>query len=172
MVYRMFCLQSHYRRALVFSYENLDNAKTAYQKLIARIAALHEDGEVDSAVFDQQRAGFVRAMDNDLNTSLAVTALYDALKAPANDATKLALIREYDSVLCLNLLENAQKLRQEPQAPAADEELIRQVEAMIAARAEAKKAKNYAEADRIRAALAEKGVTLKDTKEGTEYSIS
>lgn len=156
----------------MFSYENLDNAKIAYQKLIAKIAALQEDGEVDSAVFAEQRAGFVRALDNDLNTALAVTALYDALKAPTNDATKLALIREYDRVLCLNLLENAQMLRQESQTPAADVELVRYVEAMIAARAEAKKAKNYAEADRIRAALAEKGVTLKDTKEGTEYTLS
>ena len=107
MVYRMFCLQSHYRKSLVFSYENLDNMAIAYNKLIAKIATLKDGEPVDEAAFAEQKAGFVKALDNDLNTSLAVTALYDALKANTNDATKLALIREYDQVLCLNLLENA-----------------------------------------------------------------
>ncbi len=173
MVYRFFCLQSHYRKSLVFSYENLDNAQTAYQKLVARIAALKDGGEIDTAVYDEQRAGFVKALDNDLNTSLAVTAIYDALKAPANDATKLALLREYDRVLCLNLLEAAAALKEKEAAaaPAADGELVAKIEALIAARREAKAAKNYAEADRIRAELSAMGVTLIDTKEGTTYRL-
>ena len=169
MVYRFFCLQSHYRKSLVFSYENLDNAKTAYQKLVAKIAALKEDGEVDPAVFAAQKENFLRAMDNDLNTSLAVTALYDALKAPANDATKLALIREYDKVLCLGLTDL--KAQAAPAEPAADDAFVREIEEQIAARKAAKAAKNYAEADRIRAELAARGVTLIDTKEGTTFRI-
>ena len=100
-----------------------------------------------------------------------MTAIYDALKANTNDATKLALIREYDQVLCLNLIENAQKLAQENEAPAADSELIAKIEAMIEARREAKKAKNYSEADSIRAQLSEMGVTLIDTKDGTTYKL-
>ena len=171
MVYRLFCLQSHYRKALVFSYENMENAKTAYRKLAARIAALRPEGEIDRAVFEEQRAGFARALDNDLNTSLAVTALYDALKAPTNDATKLALIRDYEQVLCLNLTEAAQKLREETEAPAADAAFTQKIEEMIAARADAKKARNYAEADRIRAELSAMGVTLIDTREGTTYRM-
>ena len=171
MVYRMFCLQSHYRKSLVFSYENMDNMKIAYNKLIAKIATLKDDGAIDDAVFAEQKAAFVKALDNDLNTSLAVTAIYDALKAKTNDATKLALIREYDQVLCLNLIENAQKQSETVEAPAADNELIAKIEAMIEARREAKKAKNYAEADSIRAQLSEMGVTLIDTKDGTTYKI-
>ena len=171
MVYRMFCLQSHYRKSLVFSYENMDNMKTAYNKLLAKISTLKEEGEIDEAVFAEQKAGFVKALDNDLNTSLAVTAIYDALKAKTNDATKLALIREYDKVLCLNLIENAQKQAESAEVPAADNELIAKIEAMIEARREAKKAKNYAEADSIRAQLTEMGVTLIDTKDGTTYKI-
>ncbi len=169
MVYRMFCLQSHYRKSLVFSYENMDNMKIAYNKLIAKIATLREDGAVDAAVFEEQRAGFVRALDNDLNTSLAVTAIYDALKAKTNDATKLALLREYDRVLCLDLLEKAERLKQTEAAPAADGDLTQKIEEMIEARSAAKQAKNYAEADRIRAELSAMGVTLIDTKEGTTY---
>lgn len=92
MAYRLFCLQSHYRRNLVFSWENLDNAVAAYDKLIAKIAALKDDGEVDADVFNKLKERFVGALNGDLNTSVAVTALYDVLKAKCNDATKLAAI--------------------------------------------------------------------------------
>ncbi|MBE6628806.1 MAG: cysteine--tRNA ligase [Ruminococcaceae bacterium] len=175
MVYRFFCLQSHYRKSLVFSWENMDNAKVAYNKLIARIAALKEEGEVDAAAFEELKAGFVKALDNDLNTSLAVTAIYDVLKAKTNDATKRALLADFDRVLCLNLLENAAKLNAEKEAPAetvkSDDPFVAWIEEQIEARKNAKKEKNYAEADRIRAELLEKGVTLIDTKEGTTYQI-
>ena len=113
MAYRLFCLQSHYRRNLVFSWENLDNAVTAYDKLIAKIATFNPEGEVDSAAFDQLKERFVNALNGDLNTSLAVTAVYDVLKAKCNDATKLAVLDDFDRVLSLNLLKNAQKVRDE-----------------------------------------------------------
>ena len=174
MVYRMFCLQSHYRKSLVFSWENMDNMKIAYNKLIAKIATLQKDGEIDAAAFDEYKAGFVKALDNDLNTSLAVTAIYDVLKAKTNDATKRALLADFDRVLCLNLLEAADALaeKETADAPAAsDDPFIREIEELIVARKEAKKAKNFAEADRIRNYLLEKGVTLIDTREGTTYKI-
>ena len=176
MVYRFFCLQSHYRKSLVFSWENMDNAKVAYNKLIARIAALDPAGEIDSAAMEAQIANFKKAMDNDLNTSLAVTAVYDVLKADTNGATKRALLADFDRVLCLNLLENADKLNAEKaseteKAP-SDDPFVREIEALIEARKEAKKAKNYAEADRIRNDLAARGVTLIDTKDGTTFQIN
>ena len=175
MVYRFFCLQSHYRKSLVFSWENMDNARVAYNKLIARIAALKADGDLDQAAFDAQKANFVKALDNDLNTSLAVTAIYDVLKADTNGATKLALLADFDKVLCLDLIEAAEKLNVEKAAETekapSDDPLIREIEALIEARKEAKKAKNYAEADRIRNDLAARGITLIDTKDGTTYKI-
>ncbi|MBQ8416644.1 MAG: cysteine--tRNA ligase [Clostridia bacterium] len=173
MVYRFFCLQSHYRKSLVFSWENMDNARLAYDKLIARIASLKAEGEIDQTAFDEQKAAFMRVLDNDLNTSLAVTAIYDVLKAKTNDATKLALLADFDRVLCLNLIENAEKknAQKEEEKASSDDPLVKEIEELIVARREAKAAKNYAEADRIRAYLAEKGVTLVDTKEGTTWRI-
>ncbi|MBQ9760733.1 MAG: cysteine--tRNA ligase [Clostridia bacterium] len=173
MVYRMFCLQSHYRKSLVFSWENMENMKIAYNKLVAKIATLKKDGDVDTAAFEELRAGFVKALDNDLNTSLAVTAIYDVLKAKTNDATKRALLADFDRVLCLDLLKKADELAEQTQepAPTADDPFIREIEELIVARKEAKKAKNFAEADRIRNYLLEKGVTLVDTREGTTYKI-
>ena len=181
MEYRFFCMQSHYRKGLVFTYENLDNAKIAYNKLIARIATLKEGGEVDAEAFASLKARFTDAMDNDLNTSLAVTALYDVLKAKTTDATKLALIEDFDRVLSLDLIAHARalKAKQEEEAKKANvapegvsEELAREVEALIVERAEAKKAKNYQRADEIRKYLADKGITLVDSSAGTTYKLS
>ena len=93
LVYRFFCLQSHYRKSLVFTWENLDNAAGTFQKLIGRIAALRPgDGPVDPEAQAALKEKFSKALDNDLNTALAVTALYDVLKAKTNDATKLAAL--------------------------------------------------------------------------------
>ncbi|MBR4873799.1 MAG: cysteine--tRNA ligase [Clostridia bacterium] len=172
MAYRFFCLQSHYRKNLVFSWENLDNAAVAYKKLIARVAALLKDadGAVDKAVFDAARASFCEALDNDMNTSLAVTALYDVFKLDANNATKLVLVEEFDKVLTLNLVKAA-KAEDEKADAGVDAALVAEIEAQIAARAEAKKNKNYAEADRIRNDLAARGITLIDTKDGTQFKI-
>ena len=171
MVYRFFCLQSHYRKNLVFTYENLDNAAKAYEKLIARIAQLDAaDGEVDADALEKMKASFREAMDNDLNTSLALTALYDVLKSDANDATKLAAIADFDTVLCLDLIAAADEKRS-ADAVAADPELCAKIEDMIARRAEAKKNRDFELADSIRAELGDMGVVLEDTKDGTKYKI-
>ena len=112
LVYRLFCLQSHYRNGLVFSWENLDNAKAAYDKLISRIAALDGgDGEVDWETLNAYADKFAAALDNDLNTSMAVTCVYDALKAKTNGATKRAILGTFDQVLGLDLLKKADEKR-------------------------------------------------------------
>jgi len=168
LVYRFFCLQSHYRKSLVFTYENLDNAVTAWEKLLSKIAKLDKNGEVDTAKFEELKRDFVEAMDNDLNTSLGVTALYNVLKADTNDATKLALIADFDKVLSLNLIEEAEKFNKADE-PAESDEFAAKIEELIAQRAAAKKEKNFAEADRIRDELKASGIILVDTAEGTKW---
>ena len=168
MVYRLFCLQSHYRRNLVFSWENLDNAAAAYQKLIAKIASLNPEGKVSVETFEGLKQRFVSALNADLNTSLAVTAVYDVLKAKCNDATKVALLKDFDSVLSLNLLPAAEKYRQEQKKEEA-EESDPEIEALIAARTKAKKEKNFAEADMIRDELRFRHIEIIDTPQGTKW---
>ncbi len=168
MAYRLFCLQSHYRRNLVFSWENLDNATVAYEKLIAKIATLKNEGEVEAEAFAQLKERFAGALNGDLNTSLAVTALYDVLKAKCNDATKLALLADFDYVLSLNLLSAAEKLRAKQEAEAAAS-ADPEIDALVAARTEAKKAKNWAEADRIRDELKARGIEIIDTPQGAKW---
>ena len=168
MAYRLFCLQSHYRRNLVFTWENLDNAAVAYNKLIAKIATFKAEGEVDEAAFKKLQERFLNALNGDLNTSLAITAVYDVLKAKCNDATKLAAIADFDKVLCLNLIEASRALAKkqaEEEAANADPE----IDALVAARTEAKKAKNWAEADRIRDELKARGIEIIDTPQGAKW---
>ena len=179
LAYRFFCLQSHYRKSLVFTWENLDNAVAAYNKLLAKIAALTPgNGDVDPAALEELKARFTKAMDNDLNTSMAVTVLYDVLKAKTTDATKLAALDSFDQVLGLKLTEKAAALRKtQAAAPAAggftvvceDGGQDPQVEALIRARADAKKAKNFAEADRIRDELKAQGVEITDVPGGVRW---
>ena len=178
LVYRFFCLQSHYRKNLVFSWENLDNARIAYNKLVGRIAQLcaKEGDSVDAEAFEAGKSRFTAALDNDLNTSLAVTALYDVFKLKCNDATKLALIADFDRVLSLGLIEAAARLDKKEEktedTPDVDPELLAYITEMIEARKNAKREKNFAEADRIRDELLSRGITLLDTREGTKFSIN
>ena len=172
LAYRFFCLQSHYRKQLVFSYENLDGAATAYDKLLKKIATLNpvDSDELDMAAVEKLQGSFRAALDNDINTSLAVTAVYDVLKEKTNDKTKIYLLNDFDKVLSLNLVESAKKLNEAAEEPAELDDFAKYVEEQIALRVEAKKAKNFAEADRIRDELASKGVTLLDTREGTKWT--
>ena len=176
LVYRFFCLQSHYRKSLVFSYENLDNATIAFNKLLAKVVALHKEdkSEIDTDAFDALKAKFREALDNDLNTSLAVTALYDVLKAKTTAATKIALIDDFDRVLSLDINKKALEIIEKEKAAEAEKSndpFIMKIEALIEERKNAKKEKNYARADEIRAELTAMGVTLIDTAQGTQYKI-
>ena len=169
LVYRLFCLQSHYRKPLVFSFDSLDNAASAYHKLTARVAALAKDGEPDQEAAKPWQERFQASLANDLNTSLALTALYDMLKSGLSDATKRFLVGDFDRVLSLDLLQAAEKQNaQEPQVP---EELAREIEALIEKRAQARKAKDWAAADAIRDELAARHVVLKDTPAGVQWHI-
>lgn len=166
MAYRMFCLLSHYRKPLEFTWDALDNVVTAYDKLVKRIANLSQDGTADEAAVGEYEMKFAEAMGNDINTSSAITVLYDMLKAELSDATKRALVTRFDEVLSLQLTRAWESKESD-----VDEELVSYIEQKIEERKEAKKAKDFATADAIRNELAAKGVMLKDTREGTTWSV-
>ena len=148
-------------------------------KLQKKIAALDpNNGTVDPAVFDEYKAKFLQTMGNDLNTSMGVTAIFDVLKAKTNDATKLALIGDFDQVLSLSLLEKAAAFRDTKPAQVIAQhngvyivtgEGDPAIDALVMQRYEAKKAKNFAEADRIRDELKAQGIEIIDTKGGASW---
>lgn len=167
LVYRLFCLQSHYRKPLEFSYEVLDNMTTAYNKLIKKIGELKADGSVDEEAFAGFRNKFEDAICSDLNTSSAITVIYDVLRSDINDMTKLELIKSFDEVLSLDLLKDHGNDKES----SVDSELKEYILAKIEERKTAKKEKDFARADAIRDELAAKGIQIKDTREGTVWEI-
>ena len=164
LIYRFMCLNSHYRKVLVFSYDALDNTKNAYQKLLSKVKNIKDNvsGEIDNSQFLKYQMQFKKALEDDLNTSLAITTLYDVLKdEKLSNATKLSLIKDFDQVLSLSLFKENK----------IDKSLEEYVLSKIEERKQAKIAKNYDLADQIRKELEEKGIIIKDTREGTTYEV-
>ena len=167
LVYRLFCLQSHYRKPLVFTYDALDNAAVAYNKLVARIRSLKKEGSADMTAAGPLREAFIEALGNDLNTSSALTVLYNVLKSDLDDLQKRNLIEDFDRVLSLDLIRAAD----EKDTAGTDPELEAYILERIEARNSAKMFNDFAAADAIREELAAKGIAIKDTREGTVWEL-
>lgn len=161
--YRFFCLNSHYRNQLVFSYESLDSAQKAYIKIKNKIKKLDKTPNLHDKKIDYYKEKFKSAIENDLNTSLMITILYDVLKDnDLTDFTKLYLISDFDKVLSLNLIEEKKSI---------DEETELMIINKIEERNNAKKEKDYKRADEIRNELFERGIRIIDGKDKTTYEI-
>ena len=157
--YRFMCLNSHYRKQLVFNENNLAQAEKTLTKLRNRISNLGDDGEIDNTSFDKYVDKFKKELENDLNTANAISVLYEVLKdSELNDKTKLALVEDFDKVFSLELINNKDI--------DIDEEFIN---SKIEERKEAKANKNYGLADKIRDELLNMGIKLIDTKDGTSF---
>ena len=164
IVYRFMCLNSHYRKVLVFSYDALDNAQNAYQKLINKIKNIKDNlsGSIDNDSILEYDKKFKNALEDDLNTSLAITILYDVLKDEnLSNHTKLELVKKFDNALSLSLIKENK----------IDSDLEKYILEKIEERKQAKINKNYELADNIRKELEEKNIIIKDTREGTTFEI-
>lgn len=161
LAFRFMCLNSHYRKQLVFSYDALDQAFSTLKKLRNRISLLSSDSLKDEELFRKYQAKFVEELEDDLNTANAISVLYEVLKDDSmNEATKIALIKDFDKVLSLDLVQEKKV--------AENEEFILE---LIAKRAEAKKNKDFALADSIREELLTQGIKLIDGRDGTSYEV-
>lgn len=163
LAYRLMCLQSHYRKQLEFTYEALDGASSTYDRIKSKIKSIINDNIINEDDFNKYNNLFINALNDDLNTSSAITIMFDTLKADINSGTKLKLLESYDKVLDLDLLKENKK--------EIDKDLEKYILSKIEERNNAKKNKDFALADSIRNELLEKGIILKDTREGTIYEV-
>lgn len=163
LAYRLMCLQSHYRKQLEFTYEALDGASSTYDRIKSKIKSIINDNIINEDDFNKYNNLFINALNDDLNTSSAITIMFDTLKADINSGTKLKLLESYDKVLGLDLLKENKK--------EIDKDLEKYILSKIEERNNAKKNKDFALADSIRNELLEKGIILKDTREGTIYEV-
>jgi len=163
LAYRYFCLGSHYRKVLTFTYEALDQAAQSYTKLKKRIEKLSRTPDLKEGKIDFYQDAFKEAISNDLNTSSMLTLVYDVLKDDElTDFTKLYLIEDFDKVLSLNLTSEAQEV---------DEDLEHYITTKIEERNRAKQNKDYKMADSIRDELLSQGIRLIDGRDGTTYEL-
>lgn len=163
LAYRYFCLGSHYRKVLTFTYEALDQAAQAYAKLKKRIEKLDRTPDLKEGKIDFYQNAFKEAISNDLNTSSMLTLVYDVLKdEELTDFTKLYLIEDFDKVLSLDLTSDEKEV---------DQDLESYIQNKIEERNIAKQNKDYEKADSIRDELLEKGIRLIDSRDGTTYEL-
>ncbi|MDR1785526.1 MAG: cysteine--tRNA ligase, partial [Spirochaetaceae bacterium] len=179
--YRYFLLGAHYRSQVTFSWDAMTSAKQSRAALVQRVGKILESAkgpvpkaEHLSAPAKEYLGSFREAMENDLAAPRALSVLQTAVKdAALPGEEKIALVSQMDSVLALNIIGTAEKQNVHPPevsttVPGGIGE--KEIEALIALRAEAKAAKKYAEADRIRESLKQQGIFLTDTPSGTEWS--
>ncbi|MCR5623943.1 MAG: cysteine--tRNA ligase [Lachnospiraceae bacterium] len=192
LAYRFFCLQSHYRKPLLFNFSNLDNAAQSFDKLLKRLNALVKEAEVKleheltdedlviepteeptckfDEIYAMYKAKFEEALGNDLNTAQGFTVVYDVLKAEICARAKLRIINDFDKVFALDLVNQAKSLSDNAET-GVDDEKTEFILKKIEERKAAKKNKDFATADAIRDELLGMGIELKDTREGTVWSV-
>lgn len=167
---RYFYLNSHYRKQVNFTWEGIEGAHIALERLRGRVARLMEtypDWENISTPAESAagyETDFLAAINDDLNVPKALAIVWDVTRDTSLGADALRLLRKFDEVLGLSLLSAAKK-ESEPI------ELPPEIMAKIREREAARAARDWATADRIRDELLEQGIALIDTKEGTQWKI-
>ena len=155
--YRYMVLNSHYQKPLEFSYDALDSSENEYKKLKNKINNLSVgDNNLDEDKFKEYDDKFKEAIGNNLNTSGALTILYEVLKSDINDYTKKELIKNFDKVLSLDLLEED------------NIEIPNEILELVENRNNYKKDKNFVEADKVRDEILKLGYKILDTREGVK----
>ena len=158
LAFRFMCLNSHYKKQLVFSYDALKKAEETLNKLKNKILSITTDNNYSEDDFNKYNDIFKKALSDNINTSNAITILYDVLKADIGNNTKLKLIESFDKVLSLDLLKKNK----------IDVELEDKVNKLIEERNNYKNEKNYEKADELRNEINKLGFDILDTKEGTK----
>lgn len=158
LVYRMFNFTSSYRNKINFTWETMESAKVALGRLREGYLKHSEGTEtVSKEVIKDFKNRFLNAINDDLNMTVAMSVIWEIIKYSKKSKRLKDLLLEFDSVLGFNLANYKKQ----------DEELPGEIKELVQKRDEARKNKNWAESDRIRDILINKGYLVKDTKEGT-----
>lgn len=195
--YRFFLLGAHYRKQVYFSWEAMDGAKASRLALVQRVAKVFAAAGVSAGSLKknyakgeaaditglsekakEHLAKFQGALENDLAMPVALSCIQKVCKDGSLDAKEaLELVNRMDSVVGLKLVESAAKYNEEAEKAAkasmpdhSNDPEAAEIDALVAERVEAKKAKNFARCDEIRDLLTSKGITVTDTPNGPVWT--
>ncbi len=159
LVYRMFNFTSNYRNKINFTWDTMDSSKVALSRLREGFLK-HKNGTemVESEILQDFENRFLEAINDDLNMPVAMSVVWEVVKYPKKSKQLMDLLVKFDQVLGFDLEHYEPK----------EEELPEEILELVRQRDEARQNKNWAESDRFRDMLMEKGYIVKDTKEGTE----
>ena len=159
LVYRLFNFSCHYKGKLNFTWEGIEAASTAltrlrdgYQKHLTGMA------DVDGTIISEIENKFHQAINDDLNMPLAMSAVWEAVKYQDKSPKIAKLLEKFDTVLGLKITEKR------------EEEIPQEILELVEQRKVARNEKNWTESDRLRDLIAQKGYSVKDTKDGAEVS--
>ena len=159
LVYRLFNFSCHYKGKLNFTWEGIEAASTAltrlrdgYQKHLTGMA------DVDGTIISEIENKFHQAINDDLNMPLAMSAVWEAVKYQDKSPKIAKLLEKFDTVLGLKITEKK------------EEEIPQEILELVEQRKVARNEKNWTESDRLRDLIAQKGYSVKDTKDGAEVS--
>ena len=157
--YRYFCLLTHYRKPLTFTWQALSAARAARERLTQRVAQLKEQATPagdPSALRLSFQSRFAQAIYDDVNTPQALGVVHELFKSECSDAEKLALLLDWDSVLGLGF----------SSATLPEISVPKHVQALVDAREAARSSKDWARADALRAEIEAHGFSVSDTASG------
>lgn len=158
--YRYFCLGAHYRSQLFFSWEALDGAKNAFEALKNRVISwkLNPQKPKNAALKESLKAKFWAAMNEDLNSPIALSVLWDAAKTgELSNSEKLELMLDFDALLGFGVADFTRP------------ELSTELKALVDERQQARESKDWAKSDSIRDELFKSGLQIKDTPKGPDW---
>lgn len=157
LAYRLMAISSHYKKGIDFSFEGLEAAQNALEKLTAAVAKWKNAGV--GQINEEFKKEFVAAISNDLAMAEAMAIVWKLVKSDIPDADKLATILDFDRVMGLSLAK----------AEAETEEVVPfEIQKLAKARLQARENKDWAESDRIRDLIKEKGYVIEDTQKGSK----
>lgn len=159
LAYRLFNYSCHYRGKLNFTWEGIESANTSLIRLRDGYQKhLNGNAEVSNEIIKDMENRFHQAINDDMNMPLALSVVWEAVKYPEKSPKIAQLLKKFDTVLGIKIDEVQVQETKIPQ----------EILDLVEERKQARSDKNWSESDRLRDLIAEKGYTVKDTKDGTE----
>lgn len=167
--YRYFCLNSNYRSTLNFTFKGLEGARTGLERLRQSVKAhAASNKDVDDKEIQEYRQRFMDAMNDDLDSSKALSIIWEIARKENKSKKYADLIGEMDEIMGIDISMEKIKAREDKKEQEVKDSIDIETKELICEREVARQHKDWAKADQIRDELEKRGIRVKDTREGVK----